>query len=120
MKKIFSFLMTTVFIAAICIFLITENPSVEDFSRWYVDSNPTSMGAFFDDVYTTIVSTQTVGKDYILFSIFELDNAKYVGIAGHFWGRNSVEEAKETAGRILEQAMEQVGKGTSKENSVGQ
>ena len=108
MKKLISFVMTAILIAAIGILLITENPGVDEFSKWYVHNNPTEMGTFFDDVYTGMVRRQTKAKDYVLLTVFEIDRAKYVGIAGHFWGRSSVEEARQTASDIIERVRKEV------------
>ena len=113
MKRIFSFLLTAVLLAAAGIFLITENPNVDDFSRWYVKNNPTEMGTFFDDAYTVMVSQQTRTKDYVVFTVFEVKKAKYVGIAGHFWGRDSVEETKRNASEIIENVRQQLEDGST-------
>lgn len=108
MKKLISFVTTVILIFAAGVFLITENPSVNDFSSWYVKNNPTEMGSFFDDVYEGMVRRQTKTKDYVLLTVFEIDKTRYVGIAGRFWGRNSVEEAGQTASKIIERARKEV------------
>ena len=108
MKGFFNFIVTTILAAALGIFLITENPSTEDFSKWYVKNNSTEMGAFFDNVYEGIVSQQTKKQDYVLFSVFELKKAKYVGIGGHFFSRDFVEEAKQNTENLIESARQQM------------
>ena len=108
MKGFFNFIVTTILAAALGIFLITENPSTEDFSKWYVENNSTEMGAFFDNVYEGIVSQQTKKQDYVLFSVFELKKAKYVGIGGRFFSRNSVEEAKQDAENLIESVQQKM------------
>lgn len=108
MKRLFSFIITIAVLAALGVFLITENPNADDFSKWYVKNNPTEMGSFFDEVYEALVEQETASKDYVLFSVFEIKNAKYVGIAGHFWGKDSVEKAKENASNIIEQARQKL------------
>ena len=108
MKKIFNFILTVVLLAAISIFLITENPNVDDFSKWYVKTHPTEMGAFFDDAYAALVSQQTRTKDYVVLTVFEVKKVRYVGVAGHFWGRDSVEEAKQNASEIIEHVRQQL------------
>lgn len=118
MKKLFSFITTLLLIAASVVFLITENPNVEEFSKWYVNNNPTEMGAFFDSAYEGIVRQQTHTKDYLIFTVFEIKELKYVGLAGHFWGRNTIEEATQNATELLENVQEQLEKETTDEQDT--
>ena len=110
MKKLFSYITTLILIAASVIFLVTENPNVEEFSKWYVRNNPTGMGAFFDSAYERIVRQQTHAQDYVVFTVFEIKEIKHVGLAGHFWGRNTVEEATQSATELLENVREKLEK----------
>ena len=102
MKKLFSFITTLILISASVVFLIIENPNEEIFSKWYVKNNPNEMGAFFDNAYEGIVRQQTHTKDYVVFTVFEIKESKFVGLAGHFWGRNTLEEAIQNATEIIE------------------
>lgn len=103
--KLFKSLITLLFIAAIGIALITMRPSKTDFAEFYVKQNQTGLGTFFDEAYERIVIEKTEVDNYLIFSVFEVDEEdRYVGILGHFFGRSSAEQAAKTMGDLIDQA----------------
>ena len=103
--KLFKFLFTLVLIAAIGITLITLRPSTAEFAEFYVNQNQTGLGSFFDEAYERIVIEKTDVDNYLIFSVFEVDEEdRYVGILGHFFGRSSKEQAAKTMSELIEQA----------------
>ena len=55
------------------------------------------------------VTQQTKASNYLIFSVFEMDGERYVGIWGHFFGKASTEQAAKTLEGLLEKAREGVG-----------
>lgn len=115
--KIIKNMFTLLLIGCIGIALITTRPSGKEFADWYVEHNKTGLGGFFDAAYSVTVEKRTKTNNYLLFSVFELDEReRYVGVLGHFFGKNTVEQTQETLRQILEQAGEtitQKGEGSS-------
>lgn len=101
LKSLFFFFV----VAAIAIALITMRPTKADFAEYYVSQNQTGFGSFFDEAFEKIVMQRTEVKEYLVFSVFEVDGEdRYVGILGHFFGRSSSEQAAQTMGELIEQA----------------
>lgn len=110
--KIIRFIFVLVLVAGIAIALITTRPSEKEFASWYVEQNQTGMGGLFDEAFKTIVEQRTETEDYLIFSVFELDEeTRYVGVLDHFFGRNTIEDAKETLNNLVEQVKQAVEEG---------
>lgn len=104
--KLFKSLFTLIIIAAFGIALITMRPTKTDFAEYYVSQNQTGLGGFFDEAYEKIVMQRTEVNDYLLFSVFEInDEERYVGVLGHFFGRSSAEQATQTMNSLIDQAQ---------------
>lgn len=105
--RLIRFFLSSFLVFGIGIVLITTRPSESDFAQWYVEQNQTGLGGFFDNALIKIVEERTESRDYLVFSIFDLDGKdRYVGLLGHFFGRNTVEQTQETLQEILKQTEE--------------
>ena len=60
-------------------------------------------------IQPTDTTQQTKASNYLIFSVFEMDGERYVGIWGHFFGKASTEQAAKTLEGLLEKAREGVG-----------
>lgn len=97
-------LLSLIVLAVIGVTLIISKPSESDFARWYVEQNKSGLGSFFNDAFEKLVESRTETSDYLILSVFELDEERYVGFLGKFFGKNSIEEAKQTLEHLIEKA----------------
>ena len=79
------------------------------FAKYYVSQSESKLGGFFDGALEKVVTQQTKASNYLIFSVFEMDGERYVGIWGHFFGKASTEQAAKTLEGLLEKAREGVG-----------
>lgn len=105
--KMLRILVVFVIVAAVGIGLITTRPTKSEFASWYVGQNESGFGGFFDEAFKAVVEQRTNVESYLIFSVFEVDGeTRYVGILDHFFGRNTVDEAKKTVNNLIRQVEE--------------
>ena len=108
--KLLRTLISLFMIAMVGILLITTRPTKTDFAEYYVEQNPTGLGEFFDNTFKKIVMQKTVASDYLIFSVFGVDEAdRYVGFLGHFFGKSSAEDVAQTVEDLINQVKENIG-----------
>lgn len=103
--KLFKTLFTFFIIVIISITFITLCPTKSDFAEYYVQQNSTGLGKFFDETYEKIILQKTSDTNYLIFSVFEVDETnRYVGLLGHFFGPTTTEEVAQTVDNLINQA----------------
>lgn len=104
-KSIFTMLL----IGTIGITLITTRPSRSDFAKWYVEQNQTGLGDLIDAAFVKVIEQRTKVSEYLIFSVFNIgEDERYVGILGHFFGKNTVDQVQQTLNEILKQAEDTI------------
>ena len=103
--RLFRTLFSFMIVAAIGISMITTCTTKTDFAKYYVSQSESKLGGFFDGALE-VVTQQTKASNYLIFSVFEMDGERYVGIWGHFFGKASTEQAAKTLEGLLEKAGE--------------
>ncbi len=87
--------------------LILTRPTKDEFIDWYVAKNYAEETEVVKYTVTQVVKAQTEQSDYLVFSVFEVDQKdRYIGVAGIFIGRSSVQDAADVVQDILEEASE--------------
>ena len=81
--RLFRTLFSFMIVAAIGISLITTCPTKTEFAKYYVSQSESKLGGFFDGALEKVVTQQTKASNYLIFSVFEMDGERYVGIWGH-------------------------------------
>ena len=99
--RLFRTLFSFMIVAAIGISMITTCPTKTDFAKYYVSQSESKLGGFFDGALEKVVTQQTKASNYLIFSVFEMDGERYVGIWGHFFGKASTEQAAKTLEGLL-------------------
>ena len=79
--RLFRTLFSFMIVAAIGISLITTCPTKTEFAKYYVSQSESKLGGFFDGALEKVVTQQTKASNYLIFSVFEMDGERYVGIS---------------------------------------
>lgn len=105
--KLLKTLFTILVVGALAMVLIAMRPTKADFAEYYVEKHSTGLGELVDNVFEKIVMEQTEVNDFVVFSVFEVNETdRYIGVLGQFFGRSSVEEAGETVKDLIDQAKD--------------
>lgn len=106
MKTLFKVFTKMIVMMILGVILITSRPFEKDFVKWYVEQNQASSGADADEDFAAAVKEKTVTTNYILFSVYEVnEEERYVGAFGHIFGRHSLENAEEVLKIMLKSAQ---------------
>ena len=101
MKTIIRFAIVVVLMAG----MILTRPTKKEFVDWYVNKNYAEDAEIIKGTMEQIVNAETDASDYLLFSVFEIEEKdRYIGIAGMIIGRSSVQDAKDTLEQIIDEA----------------
>lgn len=105
--KFIKTLFLIIIVGAIFMVLIAMRPTKAEFAEYYVEQNSTGLGEFFDNIFEKVVMEQTETTDFVVFSVFEVNEVdRYIGILGHFFGRSSMEEVNQTMEDLINQAKD--------------
>lgn len=106
MRTLIKLFTKIIVVLVLSIMMITSKPFEKDFVEWYVAQNQQSQGAEFDETFVQTVKEKIVTTNYILFSVYEVnEEERYVGAFGHFWGKHSWKHTAEVFKVMLKSAQ---------------
>lgn len=106
MKTLFKLFTKIIVMIILSIMMITSKPFEKDFINWYVAQNQVNLGTAFDENFANKVKEKTVTTNYILFSVYEVnEEERYVGAFDHIWGKHSWKKVEEVLKVMSESAQ---------------